>query len=135
MLYEKLNPEMQEMVDNYAERLRDMPWQRRSDALIQAAGPFGEQFAPDQARLAGKGFITAVLERLPEDEVTDAHQAVLFRISLNPEHRGAAEAFLARHPEMRELVERELAGEEGDGTAGAGPVAVPEPGDKGPPEN
>lgn len=116
MLYEKLNDEMQEMVDTYAERLRDLPWARRSDALNQAAVPFGETFGPDQARLAGKGFVTAVLERLEEEDVTDAHQAVLYRISLNPQHQAAAEDFLARHPEMREVVERELGG--GDGPEG-----------------
>ena len=112
MLYEKLNPEMREMVDTYAERLRGMPWARRSDALTEAARPFGERFGPEQARLAGKGFVTAVLERLPEEEVADAHQAVLFRLSLNPRHREAAERYLVHHPEVQQLVDAELDGEE-----------------------
>jgi hypothetical protein len=112
MLYERLNPEMREMVDAYAERLRELPWPRRSDALTEAARPFGERFGPEQARLAGQGFVTAVLERLPEDEVVDAHQAVLFRLSLNPAHQAAAEAWLVHHPEVRQLVDAELAGED-----------------------
>ena len=119
MLYEKLNDDMREMVDTYAERLRDLTWARRSDALNQAAVPFGETFGPEQARLAGKGFVTAVLERLEEDDVSDAHQAVLYRISLNPRHREAAADFLSRHPELRELVERELGATPGEDDEGA----------------
>jgi hypothetical protein len=114
MLYEKLNTDMQELVDAYAERLLPLSWSRRSDALGQAALPLGEGFDADQARLVGKGFVTAVLERLPEDEVTDAHQAVLFALSLNPFHRASADAFLAAHPEVRELVQRELGDAAGD---------------------
>lgn len=117
MLYEKLDPEMQEMVDTYAERLRDLAWPRRSDALAEASRPFGEalgeEHGDDKARLAGRGFVTAVLERLADDEVDDPHQAVLFRLSLNPNHRAAAEAFLADHPEVRELVDDAM----GDGEA------------------
>jgi len=113
MLYEKLNTDMQELVDAYAERLRPLSWPRRSDALGQAALPLGDQFSAEQARLVGKGFVTAVLERLPEDEVTDAHQAVLFSLSLNPFHRASADAFLAAHPEVHELVQRAL-GDDGD---------------------
>ncbi len=112
MLYEKLDPEMQEMVDTWAERLRDLAWSRRSDALAEASRPFGEaledEHGDDKARLAGRGFVTAVLERLPEDVVDDPHQAVLFRLSLNPFHRAAAETFLADHPEVRQLVDEAL---------------------------
>jgi len=108
MLYERLNPEMQQMVDTYAARLRELPWARRSDALTEAARPFGERFAPEQARLAGQGFVTAVLERLPDEEVENAHQAVLFRLSLNPQHRAAAERYLMHHPELQALVDSEL---------------------------
>jgi len=121
MLYEKLNTDMQELVDAYAERLRPLSWPRRSDALGQAALPLGDQFSAEQARLVGKGFVTAVLERLPEDEVTDAHQAVLFSLSLNPFHRASADAFLAAHPEVRELVQRAL-GDEGDEGETGGPA-------------
>jgi len=109
MLYEKLDPGMQEMVDTYADRLRDLSWPRRSDALAEASRPFGEalgeEHGDDKARLASRGFVTAVLERLPEDEVDDPHQAILFRLSLNPHHQSAAEAFLADHPEVRKLVD------------------------------
>lgn len=112
MLYEKLEAPMRELVDTYVERLRDLSWSRRSDALAEAARPFGEalgeEHGEDQARLAGRGFVTAVLERLPEDEVTDPHQAVLLRLSLNPHHRAAADAYLADHPEVQALVDETL---------------------------
>jgi len=114
MLYDKLNDQMRQMVDTYAERLAGLDWSRRGALLGQAALPFGERFDEEQARLAGKGFVTAVLERLPEAEtaeVTDAHQAVLFSLSLDPGHRAAAKRYLDAHPEVGAVVEAEL-GEE-----------------------
>lgn len=114
MLYDKLNDEMRQMVDTYAERLAGLDWSRRGDLLGQAALPFGERFDEEQARLAGKGFVTAVLERLPEEEtaeVTDAHQAVLFSLSLDAGHRAAAKRYLEEHPEVGAVVEAELGDE------------------------
>lgn len=119
MLYEKLDPPMREMVDTWAERLRDVPWARRSDLLAEAARPFGERFTGEQARTASRGFVTAVLERLGEDEVTDPYQASMYHLSLHPAHRAAALAYLEAHPEMKEAVE------------GTAPKAPPE--DGGPP--
>ncbi len=107
MLYEKLNRQMQQTVDAYAERLAELSWQRRRDALAEAARPFADRFAGDEARLAGRGFLTAVLERLDPPAVTDSHQAVLHLLSLNPEHRAMADRWLALHPEQREDVERQ----------------------------
>ena len=49
MLYEKLDPPMRAMVDTWAERLRGVPWARRSDLLAEAARPFAEQFSGEQA--------------------------------------------------------------------------------------
>ncbi|HMB53265.1 MAG TPA: hypothetical protein VKU40_08110 [Thermoanaerobaculia bacterium] len=118
MLYEKLNDDMRQMVDTYAERLAGLDWSRRGDLLGQAAIPFAESLDEEQARLAGKGFVTAVLERLPDDEtaeVTDAHQAVIFSLSLDEEHRAAAKSFLDKHPEIGAVVEAELG--DGDGEA------------------
>jgi hypothetical protein len=37
MLYEKLRPEMQETVDEFTERIADLPWAQKSDALAAAA--------------------------------------------------------------------------------------------------
>ena len=111
MLYEKLNPEMQQTVDAFADRLADLSWERRSDALARVAQPFSERFDGDDARLAGKGFLTAVLERLDAEEVADVHQAVLHLLSLNPEHRARAEQWLELHPELAEAVKTELSGD------------------------
>lgn len=110
MLYEKLNTEMRRMVDQYARRLRPLAWNRRSDLLVQASLPFGEDLAPEKARLASRGFVTAVLERWGSPEVDDPRQACLYLASLNPDHRGMAQRYLEAHPEMQEAVERELGG-------------------------
>ena len=61
------------------------------------------------ARLASKGFLTAVIERLEAGEVDDPHHACLFTASLNAEHRAMADGYLADHPEVWALLE-------GDGT-------------------
>jgi hypothetical protein len=108
MLYEKLNGEMRKMVDQYAQRLRPLNWNRRSDLLIEASLPFGEELAPDKASLASRGFVTAVLERWGSPEVDDPRQALLYLTSLNPDHQVLAKHYLDEHPEMREVVEREL---------------------------
>jgi hypothetical protein len=108
MLYEKLNGDMRKMVDRYAQKLRPLDWNRRSDLLIEAALPFGEELAPDKASLASRGFVTAVLERWDAPEVDDPRQALLYLTSLNPEHQALAKDYLDAHPEMREIVEREL---------------------------
>ena len=42
MLYEKLNPEMKRMVDDYARRLKVYDWGRRSELLAEVSLPFGE---------------------------------------------------------------------------------------------
>jgi hypothetical protein len=112
MLYEKLDPPMQEMVDTWAERLRGVPWARRSDLLAEAARPFGERFEGEAARTAARGFVTAVLERLDEGDVDDPYQASMYRVSLHPAHRAAATAYLDAHPELRAIVEREADGGE-----------------------
>lgn len=115
MLYEKLNSTMRQMVDAWAGRLQPLPWQQRSDLLTEAARPFGEQFPGEQGATAARGFITAVLERLDEDDpVRDPFQASMYRLSLDPAHRQAAEHYLDDHPELRELVERELGAPRGD---------------------
>jgi hypothetical protein len=118
MLYEKLDPTMQQTVDEFAARLADVPWAQRSDALAAAALPFAEQFEGPQATLAGKGFLTAVLERLGDEPVADPTQAVLLSLSLNPLHRQLAGEWLAAHPEVAALVaaalETEVDGPEGE---------------------
>ena len=100
MLYERLDPDMRRTVDEFAARLADVPWAQRSDALAEAALPFAEQFEGPKATLAGKGFLTAVLERLDSGVVADAHQAVLLSLSLNPHHQQQASSWLTAHPEV-----------------------------------
>lgn len=110
MLYEKLSDTMQEMVDIYAEKARSLPWPRTSDLIGEATQHFQEEYSGRQARVASLGFLTAVLERLETGEVTDPHQACLFVLSLNPEHRRQAELYLEHNPEVRELLDAELKG-------------------------
>ena len=107
MLYEKLNPDMRRTVDAFAARIRHLPWPRKSDLLAEAARPFADRFREEEARLASKGFLTAVIERLDPDEVSDPHQACLFTLSLNPEHRIMADLYLVEHPEVRRMMAEE----------------------------
>jgi len=100
MLYEKLDPGLKKMVDGYVGRLRVLSWKRRSDLVVEAARSFGEDLPPDKAPTAARGFITAVLERLKPEPLTDPYQASLYLASLDPEHRQAAEAYFAAHPEL-----------------------------------
>jgi hypothetical protein len=95
-------------VDRYAQKLRPLNWNRRSDLLVQASLSFGEEQAPDKASLASRGFVTAVLERWGSAEVEHPRQALLYLTSLNPDHQAMVERYLDAHPEMREVVEREL---------------------------
>lgn len=106
MLYEKLNAEMQETVDQFAERLRALPWNRRSDLLAEAGAPFAARFqGEEEVRLASRGFVTAVLERLAEEPVDDPYQATLYHLSLNPHHRELAAPYLEAHPEIQEMLD------------------------------
>ena len=100
MLYEKLNADMKKTVDAWVGRLAVLDWRRRSDLLADASLPLGEGLPPEKASMVARGFVTAVLERLGEDEVTDPFQAVLYLASLNPEHRAQAERYLDEHPEI-----------------------------------
>lgn len=95
MLYERLNPAMRRTVDEYVVRLQTLSWQRRTSLLAEASTPFEEQFEGTAAELAARGFVTAVLERLDDlAEVDDPHQAYLLSLSLLPEHRSRAEAYI-----------------------------------------
>jgi hypothetical protein len=111
MLYDKLNAQMRKTVDEFASRLGPMTWNRRSDLLADAAVPFAEDLEPDLARLAAKGFMTAVLERWDDPIIVDPRQACLYMISLNPQHRAMAAEYLSAHPHVRDMVEGELYGE------------------------
>lgn len=110
MLYEKLNPEMRRTVDEFARRIRPLPWPRRSDLLVEASRPFADQFEGEAARLASRGFLTAVIERLEPETVDDPHQACLFTLSLDAGHRAMAERYLADHPEVRALLDEDEPG-------------------------
>jgi len=107
MLYEKLNVEMKKMVDDYALRLQIYDWSRRSELLAEVSLPFGEELDPRRAKLAAAGFLTGVLERWNVMEIEDLHQARLYLLSLNPEHRTLAERWLDEHPEERAAIEEE----------------------------
>ncbi|HSL82948.1 MAG TPA: hypothetical protein VLF66_09235, partial [Thermoanaerobaculia bacterium] len=98
--------------DEYAARLGPLAWPRRSDLLVGAARPFVEDLGPEQARLAAKGFMTAVLERWDDPIVVDPRQARLYMLSLNPTHRAMAAEYLHAHPDMRAVVEGDPGGGE-----------------------
>lgn len=115
MLYEKLNRDMRRTVDEFASRIRHLPWPRKSDLLAEAARPFADEFRGEAARLASKGFLTAVIERLEPEAVSDPHQACLFTLSLNPEHRIMADLYLVEHPEVLRILTDGLPGEDLDG--------------------
>lgn len=108
MLYEKLNAEMKRTVDAFVGRLLVLDWRRRSTLLTDAALPFGQDLPPEKAKVAARGFITAVLERLDAPEVTDPCQALLYLASLDPVHRAQAEEYLDANPEVRAAVDEGL---------------------------
>ncbi|MFN7961800.1 MAG: hypothetical protein U0002_11055 [Thermoanaerobaculia bacterium] len=99
MLYEKLDQEMQWTVDEFAGRLRPLSWESRTNLLERTASPFAECFTGREASLATQGFLTAVLERLVPLEIDDPLGAYLLSLSLNPEHRALADAYLEEHPD------------------------------------
>lgn len=82
-------------------------WRRRSELLAEVSLPFGEELDPRKAKLAAAGFLTGVLERWNLQEIDDLHQARLYLMSLNPEHRALAEGWLEEHPEERAAIEEE----------------------------
>jgi hypothetical protein len=119
MLYDKLNAEMKRTVDAWVGRLKVLDWARRSDLLTESALSFAQDLPPDKAKIAARGFITAVLERLDagaegaeeDSAVTDPRQALLYLASLDPIHKTLAQSYLDDHPELRAEVEKGL-GEE-----------------------
>src|SRR5690349_17715768 len=108
MLYEKLNPEMKKLVDDWARRLQVYDWGRRSEMLSEVALPFTEDLEPRKARIAAAGFLTGVLERWNVREIDDPRQARLYLMSLNPEHRALAERWLEENPEAKASLEAEV---------------------------
>jgi hypothetical protein len=95
---------MKQTVDAWVGRLGVLDWRRRGDLLAEASLPFGQDLPPDKAKIAARGFVTAVLERLPtakSHEIDDPYQALLYLASLDPGHRTQAEAYLDAHPEVR----------------------------------
>jgi hypothetical protein len=116
MLYDKLNAEMKATVDAWVGRLKVLDWGRRSDLLTESALSFAQDLPPDKAKIAARGFITAVLERLGAEadevtEVTDTRQALLYLASLDLGHQALAQEYLDANPEIRAEVEKGL-GEE-----------------------
>lgn len=120
-LYDKLNPDMQQTVDTWVERLQPLPWRRRADLLAEAARPWREEFEPEQARQLTRGFITAVLERLAEPQIREPHQAVMHLLSLHPEHHARARGWLAENEEVRDVVEKAVSGWGGGPELESGP--------------
>lgn len=60
---------MQRTVDEFADCIRPLSWARGSDLLVEASRPFANPFEGDAARLASKGFLTAVMERLEPEQL------------------------------------------------------------------
>src|SRR4029079_4009439 len=94
-------------VDDWARRLAPLDWGRRGEMLAEAAAAFGEDLSPDKSDLAGKGFLTAALERWGAPDISDPRQAILYLASLDVSHRAQAERYLEAHPELRALLEQE----------------------------
>lgn len=111
MLYDKLNQDMRDTVDAYVGRMGPLEWRRRSELLVEAAGAFGEDLAPEKSSLAARGFVTAVIERLGAPEVDDPHQASLYMASLDAGHRALAERFLEQHPRLKAMIDGQLSEE------------------------
>jgi hypothetical protein len=105
MLYDKLNPAMQELVDLYVQRLGPLSWRRRVDVLGEALPAFQGELTEEQAKIASRGFITAVLDRLGEEPVDDPFQASLYLLSMNLDHQEAAAGFLGANPEYQEAIQ------------------------------
>jgi hypothetical protein len=117
MLYDKLNAEMKATVDAWVGRLKVLDWGRRSDLLTESALSFAQDLPPDKAKIAARGFITAVLERLGAKadevtEVTDTRQALLYLASLDLGHQALAQEYLDANPEIRAEVEKGLGDED-----------------------
>jgi hypothetical protein len=120
MLYDKLNAEMKATVDAWVGRLKVLDWSRRSDLLTESALSFAQDLPPDKAKIAARGFITAVLERLgagadgdeEAGEVTDTRQALLYLASLDLGHQALAQEYLDANPEIRAEVEKGLGDED-----------------------
>lgn len=108
MLYDKLNPDMQSTVDDYATRLAVLAWSRRSHLLAEASRTLGEGLPSEKAQVVARGFVTAVLERWGSPEVEDAYQASLYLASLDAGHRDMAKRWLDAHPEVRDAVDTVL---------------------------
>jgi hypothetical protein len=105
MLYEKLNSVMRDLVDLYVQRLGPLSWKRRIDVLAEAVPAFSGELTEEQAKLAARGFITVVLERLGEEPVDDPFQASLYLISMNLDNQEAAAGFLGAHPEYKDAIQ------------------------------
>ena len=105
MLYEKLNSVMKDLVDLYVQRLGPLGWKRRIDVLAEAIPAFSGELTGEQAKLAARGFLTAVLERLDETTVDDPFHASLCLLSLRLDDQEAAAVFLGAHPEYKDAIQ------------------------------
>ena len=117
-MYEELDPTLRDYADRLLEHAAAALWPERREALESfwrgmsrcsqdqhetAIAALGLELAEDAdpAEVVFRLVLTAYLERLDEDEVTNPDQALIYSLSLAESHARLAEDWLADHPEHR----------------------------------
>ncbi len=118
-VYEALPAELRHYVDALVAHAEAALWPERRAALssfwrgVSRGDPadhravvamLGLELAEetDPAEAVFRVVLTAYLERLAEEGVSNADQAVLFRLSLDPDRQALAERWFAEHPDHPE---------------------------------
>lgn len=118
-MYDQLDPLFQQYVDVLIEHARTALWPERMRALESFRRGIDGCPAPDLAAAADclleerpldmepaevlyRAIVTAYLEKLGPDEVTNPAQARLYGLSFDPVYLKRAAAWLHCHPEYRE---------------------------------
>jgi len=117
-VYDDLDPTLRRYVDDLVGHAATALWPERRAALASfwqgiAKCARGDQEAAlkslgieppagiDPAEIVFRVVLTAYLERLGEDDITNADQADLYRLSLDESHATLAAQWDAAHPETR----------------------------------
>ena len=114
--YERLGPVFRQYVDELVRQVATLLWPERRAALVAfyrgiAGAPPGELRASIEAlglplddaetypEQVFRAVLTAWIERIGVEEVTNPDQAVLYALSYEDEHVARAEAWFAERPE------------------------------------
>lgn len=118
-MYQQLDPLFQQYVDVLIEHAKTALWPERMKALesfrrgiegcpepdLAAAADCLLEERPlemEPAEILYRAIVTAYLEQLGTDDVTNPDQARLYGLSFDPEHLTRASAWLEAHPEYQE---------------------------------